>query len=49
MTLMVGMEQVYTIADYRRDFNDKYCTEVDVLMWGESDALYSKTDFSNIR
>ena len=30
---------IYTIADYRREFNDKYCTEVDVLMWGESDAL----------
>ena len=30
---------IYTIADYRREFNEKYCTEVDVLMWGESDAL----------
>lgn len=30
---------MYTIADYRREFNDKYCTEVDVLMWGETDAL----------
>ena len=40
-----GMEQVYTIADYRRDFNDKYCTEVDVLMWGESDALIPRQTF----
>tara|TARA_B100002019_G_scaffold278431_1_gene279256 strand:- start:2258 stop:3280 length:1023 start_codon:yes stop_codon:yes gene_type:complete len=32
-------ESIYTIADYRREFNDKYCTEVDVLMWGESDSL----------
>ena len=24
---------IYTIADYRREFNDKYCQEVDVLMW----------------
>ena len=23
---------MYTM-DYRRDFNDRYCTEVDVLMW----------------
>ena len=30
---------LYTIADYRREFNEKYCTEVDVLMWGESDML----------
>ena len=30
---------LYTIADYRRKFNDKYCEKVDVLMWGETDAL----------
>ena len=30
---------IYTIADYRREFNDKYCEDVDVLMWGESDSL----------
>ena len=29
---------MYTIADYRREFNDKYCTDVDVLMWGETDS-----------
>ena len=32
-------KDIYTIADYRRDFNEKYCDEVDVLMWGESDSL----------
>jgi len=32
-------DRLFTIADYRREFNDKYCEEVDVLMWGESDAL----------
>ena len=32
-------DRLFTIADYRREFNDKYCGEVDVLMWGESDAL----------
>ncbi len=33
------IEEIYTIADYRREFNEKYCEQVDVLMWGESDAL----------
>ena len=32
-------KDIYTIADYRRDFNEKYCDGVDVLMWGESDSL----------
>ena len=32
-------DTLVTIADYRREFNDRYCEEVDVLMWGESDAL----------
>ena len=36
---------MYTIADYRRDFNDKYCTKVDVLMWGESDSLIPRQTF----
>ena len=35
----------YTIADYRREFNDRYCEEVDVLMWGESDSLIPKKTF----
>ena len=35
-----------TIADYRRKFNDKYCEQVDVLMWGESDALVPKQTFN---
>lgn len=30
---------IYTIADYRREFNDKFCTQADVLVWGESDML----------
>lgn len=34
-----GRDGIYTIADYRRDFNNSYCDKVDVLMWGESDAL----------
>jgi len=39
------MIEIYTIADYRREFNDKYCTEVDVLMWGESDSLIPRQTF----
>ena len=35
----------HTIADYRREFNDKYCEEVDVLMWGETDSLIPKETF----
>tara|TARA_B100002019_G_scaffold250494_1_gene230387 strand:- start:938 stop:1897 length:960 start_codon:yes stop_codon:yes gene_type:complete len=38
-------DELYTIADYRRDFNDKYCTEVDVLMWGETDSLIPRQTF----
>ena len=37
---------LHTIADYRREFNDDYCEEVDVLMWGESDALIPKQTFN---
>lgn len=38
-------EKIYTIADYRREFNSKYCDEVDVLMWGESDSLIPRQTF----
>ena len=34
----IHSEEFYTIADYRREFNDKYCEEFDVLMWGETDS-----------
>ncbi len=37
--------ELYTIADYRREFNEKYCTQTDVLMWGESDAILPKQTF----
>ena len=39
-------EELYTIADYRREFNDKYCTQADVLVWGESDAIIPKQTFT---
>ena len=40
------ISSLYTIADYRRDFNNNYCESVDVLMWGESDALIPKQTFN---
>ena len=36
---------LYSIADYRRNFNERYCEEVDVLVWGESDMLAPKQMF----
>tara|TARA_R110002153_G_scaffold152808_2_gene304547 strand:+ start:3477 stop:4463 length:987 start_codon:yes stop_codon:yes gene_type:complete len=36
---------IYTIADYRREFNDIYCQKTDVLMWGESDSLIPQETF----
>lgn len=38
-------ETLYSIADSRRNFNNKYCEEVDVLIWGESDMLAPKQMF----
>ena len=38
-------EELLTISDYRRYFNDYYCNEVDVLMWGESDSLIPNQTF----
>ena len=35
-----------TIADYRRIFNTNYCDKVDVLIWGESDAILPKQMFT---
>ena len=37
---------LYTIADYRRDFNNSYCEQADVLIWGESDMLVPKQMFT---
>jgi len=36
---------IYTIADYRREFNDYFCDYADVLIWGESDMLLPKPMF----
>jgi len=39
------VSDIYTIADYRREFNDMYCEQADVLVWGESDMLVPKQAF----
>lgn len=39
-------QELVTIADYRRKFNSRYCNKVDVLIWGESDALIPKQTFT---
>ena len=41
----VNTDRLFTIADYRREFNEKYCEKVDVLMWGESDSLIPRQTF----
>ena len=38
-------DDLHTIADYRREFNTNYCDQVDVLIWGESDAILPKQIF----
>jgi len=38
-------KELITVSDYRREFNDDYCEQVDVLIWGESDAILPKQMF----
>jgi len=45
LVLVNSTESLHTIADYRRKFNDKYCNNTDVLIWGESDMLVPKQLF----
>jgi hypothetical protein len=42
---VIHQENVYSIADHRREFNNKFCEQVDVLVWGESDMLAPKQMF----
>lgn len=42
---VVITDELITIADYRRNFNQSYCTKADVLVWGESDMLVPKQAF----
>ena len=40
------IQELHTIADYRREFNERYCNKVDVLIWGETDALIPLQTFN---
>tara|TARA_R110000787_G_scaffold48610_3_gene116881 strand:- start:272 stop:1213 length:942 start_codon:yes stop_codon:yes gene_type:complete len=40
------VKELHTIADYRKGFNDDYCSRADVLIWGESDAILPKQMFT---
>jgi len=40
------IDSLYTIADYRRWFNETYCNTVDVLIWGESDSILPRQMFT---
>ena len=40
-------ENLYSIADYRRDFNYHNCVNYDYLMWGETDSLLPKQLFES--
>lgn len=42
------INNLYTIADYRREFNDRYCEQVDVLIWGETDMLVPRQAFVSL-
>ena len=39
------VDKPYCIADYRRDFNLKWCMPCDYLVWGESDCLLPREFF----
>ena len=41
-------DNLVTIADYRREFNETYCEIVDVLVWGETDMLVPKQMFTSL-
>tara|TARA_Y100000034_G_C6847025_1_gene383814 strand:- start:22 stop:999 length:978 start_codon:yes stop_codon:yes gene_type:complete len=45
VTVRYNIDEIYTIADYRREFNNTYCEVVDILMWGETDSLIPKQTF----
>jgi len=45
-TKIRSTNELTTIADYRRDFNKKYCDCADVLIWGESDSILPKQMFT---
>lgn len=46
--LKTDNEDIYNVADYRRDLNYNYCTKVDYIMWGETDSFFPKEAFNVI-
>jgi hypothetical protein len=42
------IQKLYTIANYRRDFNEQYCDDVDVLIWGETDMIAPRQMFVSL-
>jgi hypothetical protein len=48
LRMIYNQEDLITISSYRKEFNDKYCIEADVLVWGESDMLVPKEMFTTI-
>jgi len=38
--------KLYTISQYRKEFNTNYSEQADVLIWGESDAILPKNMFT---
>ena len=40
--------KLYSIADYRRDFNYHNCSDHDYLIWGETDSLFPKQLFESL-
>jgi hypothetical protein len=48
MNIRYNFDTLISIADYRREFNEGYCNQVDVLVWGESDMLIPKEMFTTI-
>jgi len=42
------VDELVTIADYRRTFNEEYCEQVDVLIWGETDMLVPRQAFVSL-
>jgi hypothetical protein len=41
-------KRLVTIADYRREFNNKYCELADLLIWGETDMLVPRQAFTSL-
>jgi len=41
-TIVDNDNQFYTQTNYRREFNTKYCENVDYVIWGETDSLFPK-------